>query len=144
MIGNGGVLTPEAAFDMVRHTNVDGIMIGRGAVGNPWIFKSIHEMAEGRPAPSHTMEERRAVLLDHFEQLIRLNRKHPRHRKASRRPPEDGAALHFRGHLVRYLSGTPGWPAVRRTLQTINTPDAVRKAVDQALHPSLDSHPVSG
>ena len=129
VIGNGGVTQPQDALDLFARTGVDGVMIGRAAVGNPWIFDEIRRLAEGEPPAPHSLAEHRAVILEHLDRLTALSRKQYRRRK-SRLPIEDTAVLQFRGHLVRYLAGFRGFAEVRRNLQTLHTADALIRAVD--------------
>jgi nifR3 family TIM-barrel protein len=67
--GSGDVLTVEDAFRRRRETNCDGILIGRGAMANPWIFRQIEDALEGREPFQPTLEDKRAVLLEYFELL---------------------------------------------------------------------------
>ena len=67
--GSGDVLTIEDAFRKWRETNCDGILIGRGAMANPWIFRQIEDALAGREPFEPTLEDKRAVLLEYFELL---------------------------------------------------------------------------
>jgi tRNA-dihydrouridine synthase B len=63
VIGNGDILTPEDAKRMLETTGCDGVMVGRGAVGNPWLFGRIRAHLEGRPAPEPGVDEKRKGLV---------------------------------------------------------------------------------
>ena len=64
VIGNGDVTSPEAARQLMETTGCDGIMIGRGAQGNPWIFRQIlHWMETGEEEPKPDLEEVKAMIL---------------------------------------------------------------------------------
>ncbi len=67
--GSGDVVTPEQAFARWRETNCDGILIGRGAMANPWIFRQIEDRIAGREPFSPTLADKRAVLLEYFDLL---------------------------------------------------------------------------
>ena len=68
VIGNGDVIDEESALEMYKETNVDGIMIGRGAFGNPWIFREIiHYLETGEKLPKPTNEEKLEVIKKHVE-----------------------------------------------------------------------------
>lgn len=70
VIGNGDILSEEDAYKMFDETDCDGIMIGRGTLGNPWIFKRIaHFLETGEKMEPPTNEERLEVLKEHFELL---------------------------------------------------------------------------
>ncbi|MEO5364195.1 MAG: tRNA dihydrouridine synthase DusB [Magnetococcus sp. DMHC-8] len=74
VIGNGDVTTPEEARRMLAVAGVDGIMIGRGAIGRPWLFREIaHYLRTGEHLPGPTAEEKVQVILDHFEQLVHFH-----------------------------------------------------------------------
>ena len=86
VIANGDIDTPLKAAEVFKLTGADGIMIGRAAQGNPWIFREISFfLANGRPLTPPTLEEQRNVLINHLENLydfygeysgVRIARKH--------------------------------------------------------------------
>lgn len=67
--GNGDVVSIELALQRFRETDCDGILIGRGAMQNPWIFRQIQDAIEGREPYQPTLEEKQTVLLEFFELL---------------------------------------------------------------------------
>ncbi len=67
--GSGDVVNVEGAFKRWRETGCDGILIGRGAMANPWIFRQIEDTLHGRTPYEPTLEEKREVLLEYFELL---------------------------------------------------------------------------
>ena len=89
VIGNGDIVDIESAKRMFEYTNCDGIMIARGAQGNPWIFKSILEGKEYIPSNN----ERLKIILKHIEYAL----KNEENRKQ--------AVLKMRKHIAWYLKG---------------------------------------
>ena len=67
--GSGDVNTIEQAFDRFRETGCDGVLIGRGAMANPWIFRQIEDAMLGREQFQPTLEDKRALLLEYFDML---------------------------------------------------------------------------
>jgi nifR3 family TIM-barrel protein len=67
--GSGDVVTVEDALARWDETNCDGILVGRGAMANPWIFRQIEDALAGRTPFHPTLEDKRAVLLEYFEML---------------------------------------------------------------------------
>ncbi len=67
--GSGDVLTVADAFKRWRETNCDGILIGRGAMANPWIFRQIEDAMAGREPYQPTLDEKREVLVEYFDLL---------------------------------------------------------------------------
>jgi len=67
--GSGDVTTIQQAFDRFRDTGCDGVLIGRGAMANPWIFRQIEDAMCGREQFQPTLEDKRAVLLEYFDML---------------------------------------------------------------------------
>ena len=67
--GNGDITTIEYGLQRWRETGCDGILIGRGAMQNPWIFRQFHDVLEGREPYQPDLEEKKAVLLEFFEML---------------------------------------------------------------------------
>jgi len=67
--GSGDVTTIEGAFARFEETNCDGVLIGRGAMANPWIFRQIEDAINGRDVFQPTLQDKRAILLEYFEML---------------------------------------------------------------------------
>jgi nifR3 family TIM-barrel protein len=67
--GSGDVVSVQDAFDRWRETGCDGVLIGRGAMANPWIFRQIEDALAGREVFQPTLEDKRSVLLEYFEML---------------------------------------------------------------------------
>ena len=104
VVGNGDVTTPLLAKKMLEETGCDGVMIGRGALGNPWIFDPKHVSpfaAQSVVQPS--LEERRRMIEYHFSLL----REHY---------GEKGAMREIRKHAARYTKGLPSGVFFRSTL----------------------------
>jgi tRNA-dihydrouridine synthase B len=95
LFGNGDVTDGDSAARMIRETGVDGVMIGRAAQGNPWLFASVCAYLKGTPEPlPPTPEERVAVILAHLEgQIPRLG--------------GETAVREMRSQLAMYLKGQP-------------------------------------
>ena len=72
VIGNGDIVDEESAYKMFEQTNVDGIMIGRGALGNPWIFRNIiHYLETGEKLDPPTNEEKLNIMKEHIELAVK-------------------------------------------------------------------------
>src|ERR1700730_17965668 len=67
--GSGDVTTIQQALDRSRETGCDGVLIGRGAMQNPWIFRQIEDVMHGREPFQPTLEDKRVVLLEYFDML---------------------------------------------------------------------------
>ncbi len=67
--GSGDITTIQQAFDRFSETGCDGVLIGRGAMANPWIFRQIEDAMHGREPFQPTLEDKRAVLLEYFDML---------------------------------------------------------------------------
>ena len=122
VIGNGDVREPEDSWRMVSETGCDAVMIGRAALGNPWIFSAIRRgvaVAAGSGAPGvlaePSPEARRALILRHGEEM------HRRHGEAGIRE--------MRKHLAWYSRGIPGASTFRGHLVGVRTLDDFRSAV---------------
>jgi tRNA-dihydrouridine synthase B len=95
IFGNGDVDTPEKAKEYRDRYGVDGIMIGRAAIGNPWIFNEIkHFLRTGEHLPPPTIEQRIAVIREHLR------------RSVTWKGPVVGI-LEMRSHYTNYLKGFP-------------------------------------
>jgi nifR3 family TIM-barrel protein len=110
VLGNGDIKTAEDAVRMQRMTNCAGIMIGRGAFGQPWIFDQTRDLLEGRPMrPEPSVEARFAIALDHANMVENYE------------PDRKGAALEFRKHLGWYCKGLPGSAELRKKLHAVTS-----------------------
>src|SRR5882672_5793981 len=67
--GSGDVTTIEGAFARFQETGCDGVLIGRGAMANPWIFRQIEDAMNGREIFQPTLADKRAILLEYFDML---------------------------------------------------------------------------
>ena len=67
--GSGDITSIQQAFDRFRETGCDGVLIGRGAMANPWIFRQIEDTMHGREPFQPTLADKRAALLEYFEML---------------------------------------------------------------------------
>jgi tRNA-dihydrouridine synthase B len=67
--GSGDVTTSEQAFARFRETGCDGVLIGRGAMANPWIFRQIEDEMQGREIFQPTLADKRAILYEYFDML---------------------------------------------------------------------------
>lgn len=73
IIGSGDIFTPQDVVRRIKETGVDGVLIARGGVGNPWIISEAIELLEGRPLPEPpTVEQVGSVMLQHLNMLFEL------------------------------------------------------------------------
>jgi len=70
VIGNGDIVTPEDALRMRAETGCDGVMIGRGALSNPWIFRQIHEIESGLPITQPSVADKHGLIRSYFQLLF--------------------------------------------------------------------------
>lgn len=104
VIGNGDVFTPQDAKELMEFTGCDAIMIGRGAQGNPWIFKrTIHYLQTGELLPEPTAEERVEKALRHAQMLMEYKGEYIGIRE-------------MRKHMAWYMKGLPGAAELRGKL----------------------------
>ena len=108
VIGNGNIKTPEEALEMFEKTNVDGIMIGRGAIGNPWIFRQIIEYLEGKEVQAVTNKEKLDVILKHIDLQVQYL-------------GENTGIKELRKHMAYYLKNLNGASAIRQKINQIET-----------------------
>jgi nifR3 family TIM-barrel protein len=119
VIGNGDIREPGDALRMLAQTGCDAVMVGRGALGNPWIFIGIHQLLagekdHGRPSWS----DRQEVMKQHWEDEVRYCGRHFANRS-------------FRKHLLWYTKGLPGSARLRETLGKMTDSDAMRSEVER-------------
>lgn len=132
LIGNGGVRNGQDVLDMLAQTGVDGVMVGRAALGNPWIFDEIRHTLANKPYAPPSMQERRAVIVEHLDGLYERSVAEGRWRQR-RVTAELVACRKFRAHLIYYLAGLSGVGALRRQLAGLNTRQSILEIVDAVL-----------
>lgn len=121
VIGNGDVVTPEDARAMLDMTGCDGVMIGRGALGNPWIFDRIHHyLATGELKPEPTLAERVAMARRHLLLLCDLK-------------GDLIGTREMRRHAPCYLKGFPGAAHFRSQLVQCETIEAYERVFQEIL-----------
>jgi nifR3 family TIM-barrel protein len=131
VLGNGDIWEAADALAMMRHTGCDGVVIGRGCLGRPWLFGDLVEALNGRPVPGPrplgevvaAMRRHAGLLVWHYsehgleaieERRVRSGARYAR--KSQRLTPEACALRDFRKHTGWYLSGYPVGAEVRRRL----------------------------
>ncbi len=73
IIGSGDLLEPQDIINRLRAAKLDGVQIARGAIGNPWIYKSLHAVWEGKPVPdAPSLEEQGEIMRKHFKMICTL------------------------------------------------------------------------
>ena len=73
IIGSGDLFEPQTTVQRLKTAKIDGVLIARGAIGNPWIYKSLNAVLAGMPEPSTpTLAEQAEVIRKHFEMIYRL------------------------------------------------------------------------
>ncbi len=121
VIGNGDVFTPEHAVKMMNTTGCDGVMIGRGAQGNPWIFQRIlHYINTKELLPYPTNEEKQHIIKEHYQMMIDQK-------------GETTAVKEMRKHLAWYIKGMPGATRVRAEIIKLTSASEVMALVDEYL-----------
>lgn len=109
VIGNGDIVDLKSAKCMFEYTGCDGIMIARGAQGNPWIFKSILDQKEYIP----TLKERFDIIFKHIDYLLEYD-------------GQVQANLKLRKHVAWYLKGLDGSSYIRNKVNTSDSVDQVK------------------
>ncbi len=126
IFGNGDVDSPEKAIAMRERYGVDGVMIGRAAIGYPWIFNEIkHFMKTGEHLPAPTLEQRSAVAKEHLERSIKWK-------------GEKLGVLEMRRHYSNYFKGVPHFKETRTKLVTTYDPNELIDILDSV----IERHPV--
>ena len=118
VIGNGDVFKPEDAIRMQRETGCDGIMIGRGAIGNPWIFRQIIDILMGDNPNAPTLNDRKRFILDHFDAI-------------SRHLGKKRAKYAMRRLLLWYTKGLPFSNRFRASFFTIKDKMTLERVLDE-------------
>jgi tRNA-dihydrouridine synthase len=131
VVANGDCRSPEDAGEMLRVSGADAVMIGRAALGRPWLVGDVaHYLATGRRRPPPSLEVRREIALEHFEALLSSM-------------GEAAGLRHSRKHLAAYIdrSGcalTAQGAALRRSLVVATNPGEVRELIDRLFSSAVE------
>ena len=131
VIGSGDIRTPEDAYRMIKTTGCDGIMVGRAALGNPWLFAEIIRHLEGRKSlmpPSSA--EREQLIRRHMDMEINYS-------------GESLGLRNFRKHLLWYTKGIRGGSLFREVVGRIHDKNDILDAVHRFFHAIAEGSPMS-
>ena len=121
VIGNGDVFTPQDAKRLVEETGCDGIMVARGAKGNPWIFKQItHYLETGELLPRPSVEELKAMILRHGQMMMEFK-------------GELAGMREMRKHVAWYTAGYPNSAALRNEINSVATLEELTELIGTRL-----------
>ena len=119
VIGNGDIIDEESALKMIEYTGVDGIMIGRGSFGNPWIFERIeHFLETGEKLPKVENEEKLRIIKKHIELLVK----------------EKGeiTGIHeMRKHVAWYTKNMKNSSEFRNSINTIESKEELLQKIEE-------------
>ncbi|MFT3702481.1 MAG: tRNA dihydrouridine synthase DusB [Agriterribacter sp.] len=119
IFGNGDIDSPEKALEYKNRYGIDGIMIGRAAIGYPWIFNEIkHFLQTGEHVAPPDLQERIAVCKKHL------------HKSVEWKGPVVGI-FEMRRHYANYLKGLPGIKEFRQRLVVLNTTEEIDAVLDE-------------
>lgn len=119
VIGNGDIVDEKSAIKMFEETGCDGIMIGRGAMGNPWIFKRIKFFLKtGNFLPEVSMEERFNIIKEHINLIVKEKGEGP-------------GIKEFRKHMAAYTKSLPNSSSFRSRINMIESKDELLSEISQ-------------
>lgn len=123
LIINGDILSPEDAIEAMKQSGADGVMIGRGSQGKPWILKQVMDyMERGEIGAEPSAEEKLALILKHYDMILDYY-------------GERIGVPFARKHLSWYCTGFNGAAEFRKELNTLKNPDDVRERLREFFVP---------
>jgi tRNA-dihydrouridine synthase B len=130
VIGSGDVKDPAEALRRLRESGVDGVMIGRGAIANPWIFLQIAQLRRGEPPFEPTPADKRELLLRYLEMC-------------QAEMPERLALNKLKQLIGQFSVGLPGSAALREAVHRSTQADAARDHVERFFAPYVEEELVA-
>ncbi|MEA3249785.1 MAG: tRNA dihydrouridine synthase DusB [Patescibacteria group bacterium] len=118
VFANGDIFSAEAAVEAIRVTDCDGMLIARGALGNPWLFRQIEDTFAGHEPEPVTDEMRVSTVLEHARLHSELH-------------DGDRPIITFRKHLTGYFRGIPGARRLRERLVQVETMVELEELLEQ-------------
>lgn len=125
VIGSGDVKSAADALGRLRESGVDGVMIGRGAMANPWIFLQIEQLRRGEALFEPTPADKRELLLRYFEMCLA-------------EMPERLALNKLKQLIGQFSVGLPGSAALREAVHRSTAPDEARDHIERFFAPHLE------
>ena len=117
VIASGDVTDAESGMSMLRETGCDMVMIGRGALGNPWIFRELDAAYRGEPIPDRpSYDEIRSMMIRHLDLLCGLK-------------GEGTGVKEFRKYIMRYTKGLRGASSLRRRANNVTGLDEMKEVI---------------
>ncbi len=113
VIGNGDIFTADDAARHLEESGVDGLLIGRGALGNPWLFRQVKQRLSGEEVTAPTVQERVETALRHYDMLLQWK-------------PERVAVNEMRKHVGWYVSGMRGAAQLRASINLVEDPNEAK------------------
>ncbi len=126
VIGNGDIFTAEDAIRMMQETGCDGVMVARGAQGNPWIFDEIRSRMEGEIYHAPTVHERLSVAMEHAREIVR-------------KKGERVGVAEMRKHMAWYVHGVRGAAAARGRIMLAESLDELALILSELERAEQDS-----
>ena len=120
VFGSGNIFSPEMAKKMLDETGCDGILVARGALGNPWIFEEISEyLANGRVCPTPNINVKKDVIKKHISTMEKFKDPGPR-----------GNVGHMKKAVYWYIKGFPLAARIREKVSLVNSYEKMLKLLD--------------
>ena len=114
---NGGITTPERVKEVLEETGVDGVGIGRGVMGKPWLLQQIKDYLETGSYTEPTWEEKRQLMINHTKLMFANKGNH--------------GMLEIRKHLAWYIKGIPNASNYRAELMQVQNPEEVQAILEK-------------
>lgn len=120
VFGNGDITSPHQVLEMKNRYGVDGVLIGRAAIGNPWIFRQARQVLEGKQPQPVSMRERVEVCRRHLLQAVEFKGEH-------------SAMFEMRKHYGGYFKGVVDFKRFRIPLVSVSTLEEILPIFDQII-----------
>ncbi|MBQ0016255.1 MAG: tRNA-dihydrouridine synthase [Bacteroidales bacterium] len=118
IFGNGDITSAQQVVEAHNRYGVDGVLIGRAAIGNPWIFEQVQQLMSGKPITQPSIADRAKVCRQHLLDEVDMKGEH-------------AAVFEMRKHYTGYFKGIQNFKQHRITLVTADTLEAVLTVLDK-------------
>ncbi len=125
VLGNGDIFSAGQAVSLMKKYRVAGVMIGRGAMGNPWIFRQIAELSRGEAAEAVSPADRLAMIRTHYGRMLAWK-------------PKQIAVREMRKHIGWYIHGLRGASRCRAEINRTEEPEAVLRILEELISEGKD------